>query len=86
MSYVPEYLSQPPIKHVTVYLKLEEVVTKKNLESITHVDTSNFALKNNLSALKTEVDKFDIPKLGTIPTYVAKLTNKVANDLVEKTF
>ena len=86
MSYVPEYLSQPPIKHVTVYFKLEGVVIKKKLESITHVDTSNFALKNNLSALKTEVDKLDIPKLGTIPTYVAKLTNKIANDLVEKTF
>ena len=26
----------------------------------------------------------DIPKLGTLPTDVAKLTNKVANDLVEK--
>ena len=27
----------------------------------------------------------DIPKLGTLPTDVAKLTNKVVNDLVEKT-
>ena len=86
MSYVPEYLSQSSsIKHVTVDLKLEGVATKKDLESITHVDTSNFALKSNLSALKTEVDKLDIPKLGTIPTDVAKLTNEVANDLVEKT-
>ena len=50
-----------------------------------HVDTSSFALKTNLSALKTEVDKLDIPKLGTLPTDVAKLTNKVAKDLVEKT-
>ena len=61
------------------------MATKKDLKSITHVDTSNFALKTNLSALKTEVDKLDIPKLGTIPTDVAKLTIKVANDLVEKT-
>ena len=38
-----------------------------------------------LSALKTEVDKLDIPKVGTLSTDVAKLTNKVANDLVEKT-
>ena len=66
-------------------LQLEGVATKKDLESITHVDTSSFALKTNLSALKTEVDKLDIPKLGTLPTDVAKLINKVANDLVEKT-
>ena len=86
MSYVPDYsLESSSIKHVTVDLKLEGVATKKDLEGITHVDTSRFALKTNLSALKTEVDKLDIPKLGTLPTDVAKLTNKVANDLVEKT-
>ena len=86
MSYVPKYLSESSsIKHVTVDLKLEGLATKKDLESITHVDTSGFALKTNLSALKTQVDKLDIPKLGRIPTDVAKLTNKVANDLVEQT-
>ena len=69
---------------MTVDLQLEGVATKKDFESITHVDTSGFALKTNLSALKTEVDKLDIPKLGTLPTDVAKLTNKVGNDLVEK--
>ena len=66
-------------------LQLEGVATKKDLEGITHIDTSFFTLKTNLSSLKTEVDKLDIPKLGTIPTDVAKLTNKVADDLVEKT-
>ena len=35
--------------------------------------------------MKTEFDKLDIPKLGTLSTDVAKLSNKVANDLVEKT-
>ena len=86
MIYVPKYLSESSaIKDVTVDLELEGVATKKDLEPIIHVDTSGFALKTNLSALKTEVDKLDIPKLGTIPTDVAKLTNKVANDLVEQT-
>ena len=86
MNYVPKYLSESSsIKHVTVNLQLEGVAAKKDLEGIKHVDTSSFALKTNLSALKTEVDKLDIPKLGTLPTDVAKLTNKVANDLVEKT-
>ena len=35
--------------------------------------------------MKTEVDKLDIPKLSTLPADLAKLTNKIANDLVEKT-
>ena len=79
MTYVPKYLSKSSsIKNVTVDLQLEGVATKKDLECITHVDTSSFALKTNLSALKTEVDKLDIPNLGTLPTDVAKLTNKVA--------
>ena len=87
MSYAPKYLSESSsIKHVTVDLQLEGGATKKDLEGITHVDTSNFALKTNLSTLKTEVDKLDIRKLGTLPTDVAKLTNKVANDLFEKNF
>ena len=64
------------IKHVTVDVDLEGVATKKDLESITHIDTSSFALKTNLISLKTEVDKLDIP---------VDLTNKVANDLVEET-
>ena len=83
MSYVPKYLSESSsIKHVTVDLQLEGVATKKDLEGITHVDTSSFALKTDLSALKTEGDKLDIPKLDTIPTDVVKLSNKVANNLV----
>ena len=62
------------------------MATKKDLEGIKYNGSSSFALKTNLSALKTEVDKLDIPKLGTLPTDVAKLSNKVANDLVEKTY
>ena len=69
MIYVPEYLSDSSsIKHVTVDLQLEGVATKKDLDGITHVDTRSLALKSNLSALKTEVDKLGIPKLGTLPT------------------
>ena len=52
---------------------------------VTHVDTSGFALKTNLSSLKTEVDKLNISKLSTVLTDLAKLTIKVANDLVEET-
>ena len=66
-------------------LQLEGVATRKDLEGSTHAGTSSFALNTNLSALKTEVDQLDIPKLGTLPTGVAKLSKKLANDLVEKT-
>ena len=41
---------------------------------ITHVDTSSFALKTNLSSLKTKVDKLGIDKLVPILT---DLVNKV---------
>ena len=46
---------------------------------------SSFASKNNLAALKTEVDKIDIDKLKTAPTDLAKLTNAIENDVVKKT-
>ena len=72
MSYVPKYLSESSsIKHATVDLQLEGVATEKDLEGITHVDTTSFALKANLSALKSQVDTLGIPKLGTLPTDVA---------------
>ena len=55
MSYVANYLSESSsIKHVNVDLQQVGGATKKDLESITHVDTSNFAVKSNLSALITE--------------------------------
>ena len=52
--------------------------------NITHVDTSNFALKRNLANLKTEVDKLDIDKLLPIPADLSKLSNIVKNDVVKK--
>ena len=59
--------------------------TKKDINDITHVDTSNFALKTNLSSLKTEVDKLDIDKLATVPVDLSKLSNVVKNDAIKKT-
>ena len=34
-----------------------------DVKNITHVDVSSYALKTNLAALKTEIDKFDVDKL-----------------------
>ena len=82
-DYLTDYKSRS--SNVKVELSLSNYATKEDLKNITHVDTSSFSLKTNLLSLKTEVDNLDIPKLTTLPTDVAKLSNKVANDLVEKT-
>ena len=82
-TYYPPYkISSNNIK---VELDLTNYATKTDLNNITHVDTSSFASKTNLAALKTEVDKIDIDKLKTAPTDLAKLTNAAENDLAKKT-
>ena len=84
-EYFPSYLSElSGIKHVTVDLDLEGLATKEDLKSITYVDTSSFALKSNLSSLKTEVDKLDIRKLSTVPTDLDLLTKEVQENFIKK--
>ena len=56
---------------------MSNYATKKSIKNITHVDTSNFALKANLANLKTEVDKFDIDKLKSLPNNLGKLKTEV---------
>ena len=46
---------------------------------------SSFAIKTNLAALKTEVDKIDVDKLKTAPIDLDRLSNLVKNDVVKKT-
>ena len=58
---------------------------KTDLKNVTHVDTSNFALKTNSASLKTEVDKLDIDKLAPVPADLSKLSDVVKNDVVKKT-
>ena len=55
------------------------------MKNISHVDTSNFALKSNLASLKTEVDKLDIDKLVPVPVDLSKLIDVAKNDFVKKT-
>ena len=83
MSYYPPYKSSS--NNIKVELDLTNYATKTDLNNITHVDTSSFASKTNLAALKTEVDKIDADKLKTTPVELAKLTYTVKNDLVKKT-
>ena len=83
MSYYPPYKSSS--NNIKVELDLTNYATKTDLNNITHVDTSSFASKTNLAALKTEVDKIDIDKLKTAPVDLDKLRNVVKNEVVKKT-
>ena len=72
-------------KDIKVEVDLSNYATKADIKSISHVDTSNFALKTNLSNLKTEVYKLDIDKLVLVPVNLSKLSDVVKNDVVKKT-
>ena len=59
--------------------------TKTDLGNITHVDTCGSALKTNLTALKSGINKLDISKLSTVPADLVKLTKEVQEDFTKKT-
>ena len=82
-----EYFPKPPsdYKNIKVKTDLTNYATKKDINDITHIDTSNFALKTNLANLKTEVDELDIDKLVLVPLDLSKLSKVVKNDVVKKT-
>ena len=67
-----------------VTVDLSNYATKTDIKSISHVNTSSFALKTNLPNLKTGVDKLDIDKLVPVTTDLSKLSNVIKNDLAKK--
>ena len=69
---------------INVKVHLSNYATNADIKSISHVDTSSFALKENLANLRTEVDKLDIDKLQPVPTDLSKLSNIVKNNVVKK--
>ena len=71
-------------RNISVKVDLSSYTTKTDLENVTYVDTSSFALKTNLASLKTEVDKLDIDKLVSFPADLSKLTDVIKNDVVKK--
>ena len=81
-EYFPKRQSHK--ENIKVEIDLSNYATKDDIKNITHLDTSNFALKTNLSSWKTEVDKLDIDKLVPIPADLSKLSNVVKNDVVKK--
>ena len=60
---------------INVKVDLPNYATKADIKNISHVDTSSFALKTNLSNLKTEVYKLDINKLVPAPVDLSKLSD-----------
>ena len=46
--------------NIKVKIDLSNYATKDDVKYITHVDTSNFALKTNLANLENEVDKLHV--------------------------
>ena len=81
-----EYFPKPQSheENIKIKIDLSNYATKTDIKNITHVDTSGFALKTNLSSLKTKADKLDINKLVPVPTDLSELSNVVKNDIVKK--
>ena len=70
--------------NINVKTDLSNYATKTDIKNVTHVDTSNFALKTNLASLKTEVHKLDIHKLESVPADLSKPIDVLKNDVVKK--
>ena len=84
-----QYFPKPFNSHfgdsIKVKIDLSNYATKADIKNISQVDTSSFALKNNLANRKTEVDKLDINKLKPLPDDMSKLSSVVTNEVVKKT-
>ena len=68
---------QPFGGNINVKVDLPNYATKDDIKNITFADTSSFALKTNLSNLKTEVDELDINELRSLPNNLSILRTKV---------
>ena len=62
---------------INVKVDLSNYATETDIKNISHVDTSNFALESNLAGSKTEVSKWDIDKLESLPSNLINLKDKV---------
>ena len=63
---------------------MSNYATKTDLNNVTHLDTSSFALKTNLANLENEVDKLYIDKLAPVSVDLSKLSDVVKNDVAKK--
>ena len=63
---------------------MSNYATKADMKNISHIDTSNFALKSKLASLKTKVDKLDIDRLVPAPVDLKKLGDLVKIMLLKR--
>ena len=63
---------------------ISNYITKTDINNVSHVHTSSFALKSNLACLNTEVDKLDIDKLIPVPADLSKLSDVVKKMILLK--
>ena len=75
---------EPFCGDINVKVDLSNYATKTDIKNISHVNTSSFAWKSNLTSLRTEVDKLDIDKLKDLPNDLSNLKNKVDKLDVDK--
>ena len=68
---------------INVRVDLSNYATKTDIKNISHVDTSSFASKSNLTGLKIEVDKLDVDKLVPVPVDLSKISDAVKNNVVK---
>ena len=85
-----QYFPKPFNAHfgdsIKVKIDLSNHATKTGIKNISHVDTSNFALKTDLGNLKTEVDQLDTDTLVPIPVDLSKLIDVVKDQVVKKLY
>ena len=65
---------------------MSNYATKTDFKNATRINTSNIALKSNLTKLKTEVDKIYVEKLITFPVDLRKLSNGVNDEVIKKMY
>ena len=84
-----KYFPKPFNSHfgdsIKVKIDLSYYGTKIDIKTISHYDTSSFALKTNLANLKIEVDELDIDKLALVSVDLSLLSDVIKNDVVKKT-
>ena len=68
-------------RNINIKVDLSNYATKTDLKTVTHVDTSRFALKTSLANLKTEFDKLYIDKLVPVPVDLSKLSDVIKKSL-----
>ena len=56
---------------------------KTDIKNISHIDTLCFALKSNLTNLKTELDNLDIDKLVSVSVDLSRMIDLLKNDILK---